>query len=293
MRCVSPLRAFRTDAGEISFKSVTARSENRELRIPCGQCINCRLERSRCWACRVLHECQMHEFNSFVTLTYDDAHLPDDASLHYSHFQLFMRRLRRKFPKCRFYMAGEYGEKYSRPHFHACLFGVHFEDRVFLRNLSSGFPIYDSALLKQLWPYGYVSIGDVTFESAAYVARYCVKVLTNPGAEFVVDSDTGELFERRREFTKMSLKPGIGANWFSKYKSEVYPLDRVVVQGREMKPPKYYDKLMEVLPGTMLDDVKYARYLSALTLHEDNSHDRLRVLEACSLARVKSHIRSF
>lgn len=294
MRCVSPVSAWQTDSGEIVFAE--RGKIRRSLTLRCGQCIHCRLERSRQWAIRGMHESQLYDFNSFINLTYSDEHLPEDCSLNYIHFQKFMRRVRKHFKmRVRFYMCGEYGERYGRPHFHACLFNCFFEDRYYWRMSDSGFPLYRSPTLEKLWPFGHCEVGDVSFDSVAYIARYICKKVTGPAADDhyrIVDPDTGEIFNRVPEFTRMSLKPGIGADWYKKFRSEVYPLDRVVVNGKEVKPPRYYDELLKREDNFLSDDLEYKRYLRAMELQADNAPDRLRALEAVTQARLKSKIRS-
>ena len=176
MSCVHPLSAYQCTDGSIVFDERRKHDISRSLQLPCGQCIGCRLERSRQWAMRCLHEAQLHENNCFITLTYDDAHLPGDRSLHYSDFQKFLKRFRKSLggAKIRYYMAGEYGEKFGRPHWHACIFGYDFHDKKLFKRTAAGSLIYTSEHLKKLWPFGHSSIGDVTFESAAYVARYII-----------------------------------------------------------------------------------------------------------------------
>ena len=170
------------------------------------------------WAVRCMHEASMHMFNSFVTLTYDDDHLPEYNSLNYKHFQDFMKRLRKSHNGVRFYMCGEYGEDFSRPHYHALLFNCFFPDRKKHSTGDSGSVIYTSEALTKLWPFGFSSIGDVTFESAAYCSRYIMKKVTGDLAEShyeTVDLSTSEVSARVPEFNRMSLKPGIGAEWIS------------------------------------------------------------------------------
>lgn len=290
MACSSPLIAFQTDSGEIVF--VERGKIRRELKLPCGQCTLCLLERSRQWAVRCMHESQMHASSCFITLTYDENHVPSDYSLVYSHFQKFMKRVRKRFSaRVRFYMCGEYGESNFRPHFHALLFGISFDDRYPWRVSPSGFQLYRSSVLESLWTFGSCEIGDVSFESAAYIARYCIKTLSRQGIEWLLDGETGELYERPREFTRMSLKPGIGQDWFKKFCREVYPLDRVVVRGMEQKPPKYYDKLLKAAPDLLWDDVEFARQKRADMLREDSSPDRLEAREVVARARLKSKVR--
>lgn len=305
MACYRPLDAAQLVNGDIVFvpkgtsgkgkTSQKAQNVRRELKLPCGQCIGCRLERGRQWAVRCMHESQMHEFSCFVTLTYDDENVPSDFSLRYSDVQKFLKRLRRAHGKVRFFLCGEYGESNGRPHYHALLFGVLFRDRYYWRKSSAGFNLYRSETLERLWGHGNCEIGDVSFESSAYVAGYILKKVNGSKADAhyqCVDSDTGEIFWRVPEFGRMSLKPGIGAGWFEKFGAEVYPLDRVVVNGREQKPPKYYDKLLEESAGLAFDEVAYARYLRADKLRDDSSRDRLEAREKVSLARVNLKNRS-
>lgn len=301
MRCFHPLTAYQLESGDVVFSEREGVARNLTLR--CGQCIGCKLERSRQWAVRCVHESQMHEFNSFITLTYDDKHLRLDRSLDYPDFQRFMKRLRFHFwyAPIRFFMAGEYGESFDRPHFHACIFGVMFSDRQYARDLPSGFRLYRSPTLEALWPFGFSSVADVTMESAAYVARYVCKKVTGPGgdAHYLsahVDDCTGEVVCREPEFCRMSLKPGIGAPWFDKYKREVFPRDYVVVGGQKLRPPKYYDKLLALSPQDFPDatelDIQYSRYLMAQSMGADGSPERLEVLEAVAKARLSHKVRS-
>lgn len=257
MTCYHPLHAFKgrsKDADKISIvfkRSDSFRGERLEL--PCGQCVGCRLERARQWAVRCVHEAQMHEENSFVTLTYDDDHLPLDRSLHLSDFQNFMKRLRKSIaPKrVRFYHCGEYGEEFGRPHYHALLFGYASPDRKFFSE-RGGHRVFTSDSLSKLWPFGFSVEGDVSFESANYVARYVLKKVTGEKAA----DHYGSL---RPEYTTMSRRPGIGATWFQKYKNDVYPRDRVVVRGVLSRPPRFYDSLLARVDRSTLELMKIKR----------------------------------
>lgn len=265
-------------------------SIRRELVLPCGQCVGCRLERSRQWAVRCVHESQMHEASSFVTLTYRTECLPDNNSLYYRHFQLFMKKLRKKLGKpVRFYMCGEYGDENARPHFHAILFGCWFADRKPWRKSPSGHMLYRSELLDSVWDLGQAEIGDFSFESAAYVARYVMKKITGDRAEAHyarLSMDTGEIAQVEPEFTRMSLKPGIGASWFAKFKDEVFENDYVVINGRQMKPPKFYDRLLACSDSEVAEFMELVRYKKSLAIVADNSDDRLAVRETVTRARL-------
>lgn len=246
MACFHPLDAFRRPGGGIGFGPSPSPLYER-LQLPCGQCSGCRIDRSRQWAIRCMHEAQLHSQNSFITLTYNDEHLPKDLSLNYEHFQLFMKRLRKHFTgvPIRYYMCGEYGENFGRPHFHACLFGLDFADKEYYRRTPTGDRLYTSKTLETIWGKGFCPIGEVTFQSAAYVARYIMKKRTGSGSfdHYNTIDDDGVISSRTPEFNKMSLKPGIGAKWFEKFHSDVFPHDHVILKGKPCKPPRYYDKL--------------------------------------------------
>lgn len=305
MPCYHPMPAVRLSDGSVKFVSRNKRGVEGTLELPCGQCIGCRLERSRQWAMRCLHEASLYDRNSFITLTYNDSNLPPGGSLSYSDFQRFMKRLRKRIgSKVRFYAGGEYGEQGTiRPHFHACLFGYDFPDKVYYKKSSSGSRIYTSKLLESLWPYGLSSIGDVTFESAAYIARYCVAKRTGDAAkewykcEEFVDEDGVIRDSVTPEFNRMSLKPGIGSRWLEKFKTDVYPRDYVVVNGVKVKPPKYYDVLFEREdPGTFSELVAQ-REMDMDTLkkrdHLEFWPDRMAVKEQVQLAQSLQLKRGF
>lgn len=95
MACYAPLSAWKKPGGGITFKQSEA-TGLRPIKLPCGQCLGCRLDYSREWAVRCTHEALLHQENSFITLTYDDEHLPWDRGLRKKHWQDFAKRLRKK-----------------------------------------------------------------------------------------------------------------------------------------------------------------------------------------------------
>lgn len=293
MTCYHPIPAYRDYVtGEVKIVDPYDRRYEANLRLPCGQCIGCRLERSRQWAVRIMHEASLYESNSFVTLTYNDEHLK--PSLDYSDFQKFMKRLRKK-QNVRFYMCGEYGSENMRPHFHACLFNCDFLDKTVWKKQRGNY-IYRSETLEKLWPFGFSSIGELTFQSAAYVARYVMKKQTGFRAResYVrVDSETGEVFELEPEFNRMSLKPGIGAKWFEKYQSDVFPNDYLVVNGVKTRPPRYYEKIYEKTASLHeLADIEQRRFERAEKYAENNTSERLAVREKVLSEKLKKLKRS-
>lgn len=222
--------------------------------MPCGQCIDCRLEKSRRWAIRCVHESSLYDDNCVITLTYDDDHLPPGGSLVKKDFQEFIAKLRDRvgYGKVRYFYCGEYGELGRRPHFHACLFNFDFVDKYPWRRSESGDQCYRSPLLEDLWNKGNSEIGSLTFEMAAYVARYITKKVTGDGADVHYDG-------RLPEYCDMSRRPGIGKPWFDKYMNDVYPRDKVVIRGREMRPPPYYDRLLEKIGVDFYDPLSIVK----------------------------------
>lgn len=290
MPCFHPLSAWRTDEGKVVFREAPGNVAS--LFLPCGRCVGCRLERSRQWAVRIMHEAQFSEANSFVTLTYSEERVPPGGSLRYSDVQGFLKRLRERVGKVRFFCCGEYGEELGRPHYHLGLFGVDFRaDRYPWRTSRAGHRLFRSGTLESLWPFGHSEIGQLTVESAAYMARYSFKKVTGDLAEAhyrFVDPETGEVFQREPEFARMSLRPGIGARWYEKFGSYVATHDQVVTKGVPAKPPRYYDVLLSRSDPDRLEEIKWDRMMAAKLGAADQTDERLAVREQVTLARTKT-----
>jgi len=281
----------------IERKSIGNDEPVSRITLPCGQCTGCRLERSRQWAIRCSHEASLYDENSFITLTYKDDALPPYGSLQKAHFQKFMKRLRKANPgrKIRYYHCGEYGDDLGRPHYHACLFNYDFPDRVLFKETGET-KLYSSKTLERLWPFGFSTIGDVTFKSAAYVARYVMKKVTGRKSEehySVVDEKTGEIILRQPEYTTMSLKPGIGAGWYEKWSSDVYPSDEIIIEGRSIKPPRFYDNKYELTNPKEFNLIKMEREQHAEDHADDNTPQRLGVREQVHHAQLRNLKRNF
>lgn len=249
-----------------------------------------------------MHEAKLYDRNCFITLTYDNEHMPDGATLYYPHYVAFMRRLRKYIKrrcaadKVRFYMCGEYGSQTKRPHYHACLFGYDFADKLYFKKTATG-PVYTSRALAHLWPMGSHLIGSVTFESAAYVARYCVDKVTGDLAKAhyeAIDRETGEVFGRAPEFNRCSTKPGIGGPWLKRFLADVYPNGHVVVAGQLTKAPRYYDKLFKRhATQDQLDEFAFSRWKDSQKIAPgDNTDERILVKEELALARLALKRRS-
>lgn len=244
-----------------------------------------------------MHEADLHEENCFGTLTYDREHLPRYGSLQRRDFQKFMKRVRRSVEpkKVRFFHAGEYGDRNGRPHYHFLLFGHAFSDRVAIRD--GAIPLYRSESLEALWPAGVSSVGELCFESAAYVARYVMKKVDQVGRKkkYNVDSETGEMVEIQPEYATMSRGGpgrGLGFGWFEKYGDEVQRHDSIVVDGKEVGVPRYYDNLLAARDEVSAAEVKAWRLHAFLSSRQDVSGRERRARDAIARSRLALRERS-
>lgn len=198
-----------------------------------------------------------------------------------------MKRLRKAFPqKVRYFHCGEYGEQLGRPHYHACLFNLDFPDKKLWKK-SEGGDLYVSETLNQIWGKGFCLLGSVTFDSAAYVARYIAKKITGDPAE-------AHYAGRLPEYTTMSRRPGIAQSWYKKWQTDCYPSDSVVLRGKEFKPPKYYDRQFELDSPTEFAKVKNNRKAMALEPWDhENSPSRLMTREKVQTLNLKALKRSY
>lgn len=237
--------------------------EDSYFTVPCGQCIGCRLNRAEGWTARMMHEAQLHEHNSFITLTYSDDHLPPDGSLNPDDVTLFFKRLRKALrgKKILYYYCGEYGENFSRPHYHIALFNHDFsDDRIPHRESPSG-TVFRSPLLEKLWPYGYSEIGQLEYDSARYVASYVQKKVTGKkqAEHYTRIDEQGELIQIHPEYARMSRRPAIGLNWIQEYANDIYNYDICVVGDKKLRPPAYYDKYLKKTDPLRFDEIKISR----------------------------------
>ena len=263
-----------------SFRgSCAERVVNDFVEIPCGKCVGCRLEYSRQWANRCMLEMQYYNPEDcwFVTLTYDDAHLPvtycndPDTGEAFPVFttstrdvQLFFKRLRKRFSDCkiRYFGCSEYGPANQRPHYHFILFGLHLDDVYLWSRSKLGYQYFRSPSLERVWsfpvrdasgvsvksagptPAGFVMLGHVDWDCCAYVARYVMKKLYGDDSEFYDQFN----LERPRAF--MSRKPGIGRQYYDDNKYDVFGKEYINLStskgGLKFRPPKYYQDLFEL-----------------------------------------------
>lgn len=339
MPCYNPLPATKLPGGgkPIIHKRAKERKPTPnhlgiDIKLPCNQCIGCRIDRCKQWAVRLLNEAQLHEKKSFITLTYNDKTLlarrqereptvpctppsksatskavvyyhdthaeprAHEDSLRIRDVQLFMKRLRFELTTrnpsttVRYYLVGEYGDKYGRPHYHIALYGEDFADDRTERRTSGAYTCYRSSRLEKLWPHGNSEIGELTLESTLYVAGYIMKKITGKKADqhYQRESRDGTIYWITPEFALMSRRPGLGRPWLEKYMPDVYPHDYVVINGQKKRPPRYYDKLLEMFEPKTLEQLRIKRQALALTLAEDNTPRRLADKEAVATAKMQT-----
>lgn len=341
MSCNFPLTAYKSNTNktangkaQIYFSEPSRGSLYETIKLRCGRCSGCRLDRSRSWAVRCVHEASLYEKNCFITLTYNDKKLPKDGSLNKKDFQDFMKRLRFHtqgyqaviknldneiveilkpeqvqeqidydldenykvtFP-IRYYMCGEYGDQLQRPHYHAALFNFDFKDKTLWKQ-SNGVKLFRSESLESIWDQGYVAIGDVTWQSAAYIARYILKKYNGKLAVTryinTINQITGEIQYYEKEFTLMSSKPGIARYWYEKFKNDVFPKDFTTINGIKFQAPSYYDKIYDAQHPEKMDKIKDNRKNRALQRKEAYHPDRLKAKEFITNQKLTKLNRGF
>lgn len=297
MACISPLTGYRASTvNENGRRPLVFKARDGFYDMPvtvsCGQCIRCRLRRAGEWAARCMHEASLYDDNIFVTLTYDDAHLPPDGSLNHEHFQLFIKKLRKhsvakRGRSFKFLMSGEYGAITDRPHYHAILFDFDFMDKRYFRTTPKGHKIFKSETLDKIWGNGLTEYGSVTHDSAAYVAKYCVKKLTGEqgDARYNYSDLDGNLVCRRPEYGMRSN--GLGKSWIKRFKSDVLVGDTVFAKdGRQIKPPRYYDKVLKEEFSSEFEILHRRRMAGIRGRVSDNGWNRYRSAEAITLAQL-------
>lgn len=250
--------------------------------VPCGKCIGCRLDYSRQWANRIMLECKERPINTcwFVTLTYNPENLPINQvineetgevitgnTLVKEHLSKFMKDLRRyreyhyKESGIKFFGCGEYGsdKNTARPHYHIAIMGMlldPMELKPYKDTENGRLWIWEEGA--KIWNKGYVVIGRLEWDSAAYVARYIMKKQKGPAAENYYTSKA-----IIPEFVNMSRRPGIAREYYEKHKDDIYRNDKIVLTSGhdviEAKPPKYYDKLYDIEDEKYLHALKVER----------------------------------
>lgn len=257
--------------------------------IPCQRCDSCKLDHAKEWATRLCHELQTSLIGSFLTLTYRDADLPADGSLSLDVLQKFIKRLRKYLEprKIKFFACGEYGEERKRPHYHVLVFGYDFPDKRFWSRTKAGSKLYRSATLEKLWTFGFSSIGEINFQTAAYTARYTLKKTRDFREYERLDYESGELVKLKPEFITMSN--GLGKDWWTKYRGDT-DKDFLLAGEAEfrVKVPRYYDKLREKEDPDSLVLIKERRKVRGEEYcAKEGTRERLKAKAVVRKAQVK------
>ncbi len=261
-----------------------------------------------------MHEAKTHYQNSFITLTFNDENMPGTRSVHKRPIQLFFKSLREKIApkKIKYLCCGEYSPQKKRPigpfnpweflsegqrpHYHAIVFNHDFSDKK-LWSVRNDVNIYTSDILTAIWGQGFCTTGEVTYQSAAYVARYSLKKLNGKESQ-KPDATTGLLpYERTCEYTghitevekeRFQMSNGIGLEFFNKYSSDIYPADHVIINGHQTRPPRYYDDLYDAQDPAGMENIKDIRVKNMEKYEADNTPDRLEAKEAVKLAQIRN-----
>lgn len=254
--CADPLFAWKGKDGRMVFK-ISDRYYPQKYEFKCGQCIQCKVDYQRKWAVRMLHEYytteQQGKGSCMLTLTYDDKYLPysvknnklHNPTLNLVDIQNFLKRVRYYHPGIRFYQSGEYDANW-RPHHHMILFGHDYlHDRCYWSQSKSNKKVYTSEDLTRCWPWGHSFIGDFTYDSAEYCAKYITKRVISASEEWLESHGVRSVEEyydgRLPEYSTMSRRPGLGQKWIDEHPEEIYPNDKVYIKpGVGISPPRYY-----------------------------------------------------
>lgn len=264
------------DGGQVQFSE---KRDHRQIEIPCGQCIGCRINRQQMWAFRCLAEASLHRHNWFATLTYSPEALPPYGELRHRDWQLFAKRVRRRVGRFRYLMCGEYGEQTHRPHYHALIFGLDIPD-IERYSVRRGYPVFRSAILSELWGRGLCEFGTVTPQSARYCAGYVLKDCRAPER---LDESTGEVVPLKAPYGRMSLKPGLGDAWIRRYYPEVFTHGACFAQDSRYRIPDRFKDILDDIDGDAFEELQERAVEKALN-SPDNTRARLEVRERVALA---------
>lgn len=282
------------------------------LKLPCGQCIGCRLDYARQWSNRLVMESLEHpeESNWFLTFTYDDDHLPFSETtgiptLRPQDMTNALKRLRKHFEYyygmhgIRYYLCGEYGDHTARPHYHACVFGLHCDSGKVVGHNGQGHPFFDAPEIRKCWtdeygqPIGVMAIGRFNWQTANYTARYVTKKLKGEKSEDYQRAGIEPVYCR------MSRRPGIALNYFNNNWVDIYRDDNIVLPANESnpnvcKPPKYFDNKLADIDEELFNKIKAQRIKVAkdsqkfkLQQTDLNEEEYLAIQEEDVLTRTK------
>jgi hypothetical protein len=257
-------------------------------KIPCRKCWACQLNYSAEWATRILLEAkETPGFNFFITLTYDDLHLPiaekieteDEVyyndgtwggTIYEDHVYTFINSIRQKFHRkpynydgIKYFFCSEYGETTGRPHYHVILLHCPIDIRYFYDcHVDTNFKAHwKSTELEKYWDKGIIDVAELEWSCAAYVARYCTKKIS-------YDKDPSVYFKQGKMPERIHMSKGIGFKWYQEHKDEIYKNDEIImrtVKGNvgSAKPPKAFDRKFKEHDPEGFELIKQSRQTAA------------------------------
>lgn len=286
MPCYHPVEAWQTKEGDrLQWSpSFYPGIKQQRLEIPCGKCLGCVAMRAQTWAIRAVHEAKSHKHNLFLTLTYDDEHLPDGGQLRPRDLTLFFKRVRKAGYNVRYMACGEYGEQTLRPHYHAAVFGWNIPRDSY----SLGRGGYTSPTIRLHWttelrdtrPGGSLgghSVDRFTPERAHYIAKYSLKADKR-------NYDNDGVY-RQPPYLTASRRPAIGKNWLLKYANDLVYGYLVMNEGHKSAIPRYYKKLLKQSNPELLKQIT-ARVIQNI---EDSHTDRYTIDRLEDQERIHTH----
>lgn len=292
-------------------------------KVPCNYCLGCVIQQSIHWQVRIMHELSMHESALFVTLTYEPRKEPPNGDLNFEHHRLWIKRLRRAYPEVnlRYFTAGEYGGTNAHPHYHAIIFGLELPDLVVHDQNRFGQKRYTSEKMTALWGKGHVIIGEVSHQSARYVASHMEKALKDLGGMWTQDDngiyvrtsyrtrdpETGRVIELTNPQTRQSRRPGIGASWLDKYydsckhghimfrenRKNLLDKKASIKMRKYQIPPYYLARLKETHPELAAKIKEAARkFVNDEYNRWNSSPERMAIREKCLQAKLNNQGRA-
>jgi len=269
------------DSGERYFlrHRPTTHPVYKEVNLPCGVCFGCRMDNSRMWSLRMMHQAKFSSSSYFVTLTYSPEHMPLHGDLNYDHLQDFWKKARHSFQgseQLRYFACGEYGDQSLRPHYHFAGFDWNIKDLRLFKNTDHG-SYFLSDDLASCWGFGHVIVAPLEYQSAAYVARYVTKKMRGKNLRFLADEYadpvTGEVPSYKVERAFQSQ--GLGLKWYQANQQEVWDLDGCLYDNKYMvSPPRYYFKQLEKADPEKAAAIKHKRLTEHPFEYIDPARDR-------------------
>jgi len=306
--CTRPIRGVRDLDGTVRLRKgipdarLFGTGTKPELELPCGRCMDCKIRRTRDWVTRLTHESQLHDDNCYLTLTFSEDGLAlrelqrgtHPLDLDIKDWQSFAKRLRKQTGPFRFFQVGEYGDENLRPHYHAVIFGQAWREGAERWTDEKGHPKWTHPIIEKCWPYGFHEIGEATPETLEYVAKYVQKKLFGKRLQAALertDLQTGECVTVRPETASMSrggrTGKGLGHGWWTQYKSDVFPDDFVVLNGKTVPTPRYYAKQLAEEDENAWNEISAKRKEKAETRKEDNTPERREVRAKVTDSKIK------